>query len=361
MAAAAATTHWIEALIPRDGLHTLSLQDDAQGRPAVKGPVPAHATNLMVGDIVLAVDGSPVFSTTEILSELRRSGATGHQQTADSCRIRVLRLTQQLQPTAWSTKAMTLAAGQKIDVPLMIEEPSLGEYSFRCASGSGSVDFSLDFWRDGQGKDKAADQLVPSPGVCAVGQGSFRVPSAGIVFARLDNTAAFFSSATLSVDVKLTPVSQVLAAEAAEADEATREQIRHCEMLAANESGLEAQEMEMIRSLHALRATRLAAAKVREEDEVLIEQLEGARAKLEAASQVLAAGGADPCGAALDAVDESRQAGAAALQARRSLNTRTTAAESEMAQLIEAEFARERAALDEQQEEDSDAEEEEAQ
>ena len=32
-----------------------------------------------------------------------------------------------------------------------------------------------------------------------------------------------------------------------------------------------------------------------------------------------------------------------------------------MAQLIEAEFARERAALDEQQEEDSDAEEEEAQ
>ena len=112
--------------------------------------------------------------------------------------------------------------------------------------------------------------------------------------------------------MKLTPISQVLAAEAAAADEAAREQAHHCEMLAANESGLEAQEMEMIRSLHALRAARLAAAKVREDDEALIEQLEVARAKLEAAAQVLAAGGADPCGAALDAVDDSRQAGAAA-------------------------------------------------
>lgn len=324
----------LEATIPRSAngvtLDGLALNDDHQGRPVVKS-VPPNSKNLLLGDIILAVDGTPVFSTTEIFSELRRSAATGHNTTSDELRLKICRLEQTVQPTTWSTSSLTVAAGRRLDIPLMVEEPSLGEYSFRCADSSGYIDFSLDFSRDGQDRGRTADPLVPSFGPCARGEGTFRVPAAGVVFARVDNSSAVFSSASLSCHVRLTPIAQIIDAETAALADVIREHHSHLEMLAAHDAGLAAQEAEHLRHLESLRVARAATARVRADDGDVVERLEAAADALDAAARALDDRRADPAQLTVEAVAEGRRVAAMALRARRTVGERSAEAEREIA------------------------------
>ena len=184
------------------------------------------------------------------------------------------------QPKQWSTSALTLAAGKVLDVPLSIEEPSLGQYIFTCVGG-GSIEFSLS---TAGGDGKSAKSLVSgASGPASRGEGSFRVAEAGVVVARLDNSAASFSAVTLQCVVSLTPISHAIATEAAAMRTAINEQAAHLEQLGKQEEALAAQEVELERQLIALRVSRQVASELRAADGAVAADLDAATDGLAAA------------------------------------------------------------------------------
>ena len=83
--------------------------------------------------------------------------------------------------------------------------------------------------------------IAPLAGPATRGDGTFTVPGACIVWARLDNSAAYVSSATLAVQLRLTPVSQLVAVESAAAEEELHAMAAHLEGLRLDEEAQRAQ------------------------------------------------------------------------------------------------------------------------
>jgi hypothetical protein len=326
--------------VPRggDGRLPSSLKlgsDPSSGRPCVQGA--PSALHMRQGDIIVAVEGTEVSSLQQIAAELKRSAATGHNVASDMLRLRIRRPTAHLQPVQWATSALTLAARTNLAVPLTIEAPSLGSYSFACVSG-GSIEFSISVQEPGATADAP---LVSSPGPASRADGTFRVAAPCVVTAHLDNSASILSSVTIACVVSMTPLAELLAAETVAIEAAHAQHTTHLQMLEDHENGLLAQERELERALAEMRRARLASERVRAVDAAAAAGLGALAVRLhDAPTAVAVARAARRDGEAVLAAEgviaAARRARKAAADARSSVRERSEAAEK----LIEAEEAR---------------------
>ena len=149
-----ATEHEIELLRAADGSLGLSVASDEEGRPVVK----VGREGVLPGDIITAIDGSEIYSSLQIDQEIRRSLQTGGFR--DSIVLRLLRPRLTMQPTQWSTTGIEIVAGKSVHVPLIVDEPALGSYSYTCngdAGGGGRITFALNFC---EGADPGASKKL---------------------------------------------------------------------------------------------------------------------------------------------------------------------------------------------------------
>lgn len=310
-----------------DGTPGLSISSDDEDRPVVV----VGRDGVLAGDVILAIDGTELSSHAQVMQELRQIAQTG-SGAGDEMTVKVLRPPMMVQPVQWSTAALTVAAGERRSVPLVAQEPSLGTYTFACASridtdrlmiNSTALDpvvgFELEF-EDLEYKARflaaanveaaakaaeAADVPYSQPSslhpirfplarglTASRGHGSFHVPRGGVVTVHLDNTASSLFDVTLQATVSLTPVSQLLAAEALAMHTALSSQAAHVRMLAAHESGLATQEMELEAKLEAMRMSRAAAAELLAADEQTYVELEAVAEGLAAAAALAEAAAA---------------------------------------------------------------------
>ena len=173
-----------------------------------------------------------------------------------------------MQPTQWSTTGIEIVAGKSVHVPLIVDEPALGSYSYTCNG------FTCNGarWCEGQGRRDRLDTCEGTTGASKklimpksnkAGEGTFHVPTGGIVTAYLSNDEAYLSSVTVQATVRLTPLTQAVAAEGASLRLAIDAQAAHLEMLEKHEAGLRTQELELEQKLASMRAARLAATYLR--------------------------------------------------------------------------------------------------
>ena len=180
--------------IPRlaDGTIGIGLSADSAGRPiVVSEPPPGAAGLIRIGDVILAIDGNHVSSVEMVQAVMQQ------QSSASAIEMTVLRPSPIVQPIQWATSALSISPGAILEVPITVEEPSVGRYAFECSDGKGIV-FSLTH-RPNSAPDGQVDTplLLSAAAAGAVrrGDGSLRVPMPGLVIARLDNTGSTFSTA----------------------------------------------------------------------------------------------------------------------------------------------------------------------
>ena len=276
--------------------------------------------------------------------------ALGHASTGDDAedrmlletiRLKLLRPNVVVQVVQWSTMGFTVPAGARVDVPIVVEKPSLGEYVFACTN-SGSLDFSLTLRSPTSLSKATPDARPPAPAAApgssepfvmlpnaSRGEGSFSVPCdaiPGLLVATLDNTAARVAEVTLQAHVTLTPMDQAVSAEIARLRASHAAQASHLAMLQHHEAGLRAQELELERKLRNVRLAREVAGQMHEEDATVCTDLETAINSLGA----LHADGSYEQGeeGAIKAdLETSRQLRLAAIQGRRSVRDRAKAQE----------------------------------
>ena len=332
-----ATEHEIELQRAADGSLGLSVASDEEGRPVVK----VGREGVLPGDIITAIDGSEIYSSLQIDQEIRRSLQTGGFR--DSIVLRLLRPRLTMQPTQWSTTGIEIVAGKSVHVPLIVDEPALGSYSFTCngdGGGGGRITFALDFC-EGAGASKKL--IMPKSN--RAGEGTFHVPTGGIVTAYLSNDEAYLSSVTVQATVRLTPLTQAVAAEGASLRLAIDAQAAHLEMLEKHEAGLRTQELELEQKLASMRAARLAATYLRESDSEAYNELWAAAERLEQAAiaddeRVAATEGASGTLWVAGYINAAKQSRLHALDGRRNIRERALKHEEKFmrAQVMSAEF-----------------------
>ena len=203
-----------------DGSLGLSVcTSDEEGRPVVQ----AGRESVRAGDLIVAVDGTEMYTATQLARETQLIFATGVN---DEVSLRLRRPKLIAQAIQWKTTKMVVSAGELLRIPLVASEAALGTFSFACDAGM-LIDFTLVCSTTG-----APDvDLVKRHGAASAG-GEFLVPCAGIVYAQLDNSSSHLASVALAVTVRLTPISQALQVEVASAQAALSAQSAHLEMCA---------------------------------------------------------------------------------------------------------------------------------
>jgi len=103
--------------------------------------------------------------------------------------------------TVWSTAAISVGAGTKLDVPLSYERPSRCTYSFSIVSGSGPVGFKI---------NTLPPREVPLLDLYqSAAEGTLEVEGPAVLMATLDNTAAVMSAVELRCRVDLHPLAEL--------------------------------------------------------------------------------------------------------------------------------------------------------
>ena len=314
-----------------DGSLGVELSLDEEGYPIVAAVVLGGPCDRLVqlNDRVLAIEGSEVATAQQVIDELKRNSAA-------TLRVKLRRAAAPaVQPKIFSTSDLTVGAGRTLDVPLIIDEPSVGTYSFTCAD-AGAIDFSILAIPTG-GDPKDASPLVHATGTpSGHGEGVFRIQTACTVIARLDNTASYVSQVKLACVVSLAPLSQVIAAEVAAIRSAQAAHQAHLDTLAGHVGGLLTQEAELEERLSTLRVSIDAAESVHAGDTAHALELAAAADRLlrqpplsdRPRSVKEAMGASKEMEAAEASVGHGRRVRAMALQSRRSLAARTAAAEA---------------------------------
>jgi len=116
--------------------------------------------------------------------------------------------------TVWSTAAISVGAGTKLDVPLSLENASRCTYAFSIVAGSGPVGFRINTVPP---REMPLVDLYQS-----AAEGALEVEGPAVLMATLDNTSAVVSSVDLKCRVCLEPLVQL----AGRAQFAERQQIR---------------------------------------------------------------------------------------------------------------------------------------
>ena len=339
-AADEATEHVVTLTRASDGSLGLTIGSDDEGRPLVK----VGRDGVLAGDIIVSLDGTEMFSTSQLEQEIRiraqQGFALGQASTGDddddevlleTIRLKLLRPHVIVQPVQWSTMAFTVSAGRKCEVPLVVQEAATGTFVFACADG-GAIDFSLGVRpAEGAAAGGSAVTLVELTSTSR-GEGSFRVgvpPHAApcVLVCHLDNSAARVADVTLQCAVQLTPIRQAVAAETASTRAALAAQASHLEMLTRHVAGLRSQELELERKLLNMRVAREVAGEILEADSGVHEDLRMLTAALAAVHEEQEYGEEGEVEAALSA---SRQLRAAALEGRRTVRARAKEAEEGM-------------------------------
>jgi hypothetical protein len=252
-----------------DGSLGLEIEGDDENRAVIAGivdgtPAASVTNGPCVGDRIVGIDGTPVSSVHEVLSELRRQATTGLTEVV---RLALHRPLSQPEPVVWSAGAITIGPGDVLAVPLVISEASLCKYSFQCAAG-GSAMFSVS-------ASGSEGYLVP-PREVETDAGQFRIEAPCVLTAHLDNTASMVTAVQVACRVSAMPLSQLVAAEAEKARAELRAQHSHLRALAAQQQGLQAQEAELLSALSAVRSAMRAAAEVSLTDARRSDELEDA-------------------------------------------------------------------------------------
>ena len=105
----------------------------------------------------------------------------------------------QVMATVWSTAAIGVGAGDKLDVPLVFDATSRCTYSFSIVSGSGPVGFRI-------------NTVPPQPAPLlslyeSTSEGTLEVLGPALLMVTLDNSAATFNSVELRCRVCLEPIA----------------------------------------------------------------------------------------------------------------------------------------------------------
>ena len=105
----------------------------------------------------------------------------------------------QVTATVWSTAAIGVGAGDKLDVPLVFDATSRCTYSFSIVSGSGPVGFRI-------------NTVPPQPAPLlslyeSTAEGTLEVLGPALLMVTLDNSAATFNSVELRCRVCLEPIA----------------------------------------------------------------------------------------------------------------------------------------------------------
>ncbi|KOO32980.1 acyl-CoA-binding protein [Chrysochromulina tobinii] len=110
-----------------------------------------------------------------------------------------LEVAPQVTATVWSTAAIGVGAGDKLDVPLVFDATSRCTYSFSIVSGSGPVGFRI-------------NTVPPQPAPLlslyeSTAEGTLEVLGPALLMVTLDNSAATFNSVELRCRVCLEPIA----------------------------------------------------------------------------------------------------------------------------------------------------------
>ena len=330
-----------------DGSLGVELAQDDEGHPTIAAIAPGGPCEgmLMVNDRVVAVEDTETATAHAVVDVLKRqSGAT--------IRLTVHRFsaTTAVEPKTFSTSALTVPAGRSLDVPLVVDEPSLGTFSFNCTDESFGIDFTILALPSG-GSVADAKPIVRAEGTPeARREGRFKVVAPCTVIVRLDNSTTYVSPVTVACVVSLSPLSQLVGAEMSAMRAAQAAHQAHLEKLSSHYAGLQTQEAELEEALATLRVSIQATAHLHAADSAHAHDLDAAAAMLEQAPAVgagaptsveAAMSAATNVDAAEVAVGHSKRVRAAALQSRKALAQRTAAAEESLGVMAERASRRE--------------------
>mmetsp|Transcript_45477 Transcript_45477/g.119468 ORF Transcript_45477/g.119468 Transcript_45477/m.119468 type:complete len:362 (-) Transcript_45477:346-1431(-) len=136
---------------------------------------------------------------------------------ADALAMRLVaeELAPQVTATVWSTAAISVGAGTKLDVPLSFESTARCTYSFSIVNGNGPVGFRI---------NTVPAQETPLLDLyLSSADGTLDVAGPAVLMATLDNTAAVVTSVELRCRVCLEPLQELAMLAAYE----ERQQLRH--------------------------------------------------------------------------------------------------------------------------------------
>lgn len=326
----------VEVTRAEDGTLGVDLGDDGTGRPgvaAVRPNGPCELAGVVVGDVLLGIDGERCQTVANVVEELRKNAAA-------SLKLKLLRAPPPVRTKQWSASSLRVAPGACLDIPLVVEEPCICTFTLT-VSGKGVIDFALLATLDGPASPPTVLSQRSESGDIS---GSATIGAACVVSAQLDNSAAYVSSVTLACTVTLTPMRQCVSAEAAMVDAELRAQDAHLASLDEHAAALATQETELRRMLEEAQVSLQAIAIMRAQDERARLELVQASAALGATLPLLQQTDSNAAErtalrrASQDAEEAVRAASAcrrAAVQARQSLGPRGAGAKVEARQLRE--------------------------
>jgi len=111
----------------------------------------------------------------------------------------------------WETTSLTVAAGESLSVPLVVDEPSLCKYNLMVVSPDGSTASSIGFSLSTSPSDPTASAppLVDEMGSSTTGSLELSLEPPHMLYVTLDNTAAYVTDVDVSATVTLEPLSQL--------------------------------------------------------------------------------------------------------------------------------------------------------
>ena len=115
----------------------------------------------------------------------------------------------------WETTSLTVAAGESLSVPLVVDEPSLCKYNLMVVSPDGSTASSIGFSLSTSPSTSPSDPTASAPplvdemGSSTTGSLELSLEPPHMLYVTLDNTAAYVTDVDVSATVTLEPLSQL--------------------------------------------------------------------------------------------------------------------------------------------------------